>query len=188
MIMRAMFIAIGNRQRRDDGVAHTVVESLACSYDVAARFVLQLAPEIADDIAGYDLVIFLDADARASEMSIQTVDPSPARGVFTHVAGPAEIVGLSRALFGFKGRAFLCRIPAYDFSWEEGLSRLSRKCALEAMVRLECLLDDPRATAGGGNSFVEVPYARQNFSRFDPVRHHCPGSDSDLKTRDREVD
>jgi len=186
--MRAMLIAIGNRERRDDGVAHTVLESLACRHAVELRSVLQLAPEIADDIAGYDLVIFLDADARASELSIQTVDPSPANGVFTHVAGPAEIVGLAGVLFGFKGRALLCRIPAYDFSWEEGLSRRSRKRALEATVRLESLLDDLGATAGGGNSFEEVPYARQNFSRLDPVRLGCPGSDSDLKTRDREVD
>jgi hydrogenase maturation protease len=186
--MRAMFIAIGNRLRRDDGVAHTVLESLAGSHDVESRYLLQLAPEIADDIAGYDLVVFLDSDAGALELSVETVDPSPAGRVFTHVAGPAEIVGLSRALFGFKGRAFLCRIPAYDFSSKEGLSRRAETRAREAAAQLEGLLDDLRDAAGGGNSFEEVPYARQSFSRLDPVRHGCPGSDSDLKTRDREVD
>lgn len=142
--MRALLIATGNRLRRDDGVAHTVLEQLGSVRDVESRALLQLTPEVAEDIAGYDTIIFIDADVRMAALSIEALNQVPTSPALTHVSGPAEIVELSRALFGFAGRAFLCRIPGDDFSSGEGLSRRASALARQAAEKLEKLLGDLR--------------------------------------------
>ncbi len=134
--MRALLIAAGNSLRRDDGVAHAVLELL----DAEARAVFQLRPELAEDIAGYDTVVFIDADAGAEELSIGAVDDLPPSRLFTHVSTPAEIVALARSLFDFSGRAFLCRIPVDDLSAGEGLSPRATALAARAAEKLETLL------------------------------------------------
>jgi hydrogenase maturation protease len=116
--MRALLITLGNPLRRDDGVAHAVPKYLSCE----SRSFLQLTPEVAEDIARFDTVIFIDADVRATEMSIEGVAESRSSPALTHVSTAAEVVALSKALFGFTGRAFQCGIPAADLSFQEGLS------------------------------------------------------------------
>ena len=142
--MRALLIATGNRLRRDDGVAHTVLERLGPARDVQSLALLQLTPEVAEDIAGYDTVVFIDADAGAADLSLEPLDRLPSPSALTHVARPAEIVELSKALFGFTGRAFLCRIPVEDLSSGEGLSRRASALAAPATRKLEDLLDNMR--------------------------------------------
>lgn len=143
--MRALLISLGNRLRRDDGVAHAVAELLGAT-DFESRALLQLTPEIAEDIAGYDAVIFLDADARAAEPSIHTLDESASVSALTHASSPKEIVGLSRTLFGFAGQALLCRIPVDDLSCGEGLSHRAREHAASAARKLKILLRDLRSS------------------------------------------
>jgi len=116
--MRALVIAIGNPLRRDDGVAHAV----RLPPGVERRDVLQLTPELAEEIAPYDAVVFIDADASAGELRIEPVNSLPSASPLTHVSKPAEIVALARALFGFSGGAYACRIPASEFSIGRGLS------------------------------------------------------------------
>jgi hydrogenase maturation protease len=144
--MRALLIAQGNRLRRDDGVAHAVLERLDPASDVEPRAILQLTPEVAEDIAGYEMVIFIDADAGATDLSIEPINQPPPAPALTHVSRPAEVVELSRALFGFSGRAFLCRIPVDDFSPGERLSRRASALAVQAAKKLELLLGETRKT------------------------------------------
>lgn len=126
--MRTLVIAIGNPLRRDDGAAHHV--SIPPGAD--SRAVLQLTPEIAEEIAGYDSVVFLDADVAAKQVQIEPVDSLPLTSALTHVSRPAEIVAIARALFGFTGRAYTCRIPVSDLSQGEGLTPLTETFAQQA--------------------------------------------------------
>jgi len=126
--MRTLVIAIGNPLRRDDGVAHHVLIPPGAD----RRSVLQLTPEIAEEIAGFDSVVFLDGDVTAKEVRIESVDSLPSASTLTHVARPAEIVALARALFGFTGRACTCRIPVSDLSEGEGLSPRTETFARQA--------------------------------------------------------
>ena len=126
--MRTLVIAIGNPLRRDDGAAHQVVTPP----DADRRSALQLTPEIAQEIAGYDSVVFLDADVSAKEVRIEPVDSLPTASALTHVAKPSEIVALARALFGFTGRAYTCHIPVSDLSEGEGLSPHTDELAQQA--------------------------------------------------------
>lgn len=147
--MRTLWIPLGNRLRRDDGVAHAVLQLLRDAFDLESRPLLLLTPEVADEIASYAMVIFLDADASAADLSIEVVEELRSPPALTHFSTPAQIVELSRALFGFEGRAFVCRIPANDLSFGEGLSRDARAVAARAAAELEILL-------GGLGSFDPV--------------------------------
>jgi Ni,Fe-hydrogenase maturation factor len=113
--MRALVVTLGNPLRRDDGVAHAVPKYLNCE----SRSLLHLTPEVAEDIARFDTVIFIDADVRATDVSIERVAESPSSPALTHVSTAAQVVALSKALFGFSGRAFQCRIPAGDLSYQQ---------------------------------------------------------------------
>ena len=126
--MRALVIAIGNPLRRDDGVAHHVL----IPSGVERRAVLQLTPEMAEEIAPYSSVVFVDADVDAKQVEMEPVDSVLAPSALTHVSRPSEIVALARALFGFTGRAYTCRIPVSDLSEGEGLSPRTETFAQQA--------------------------------------------------------
>jgi Ni,Fe-hydrogenase maturation factor len=113
-----LFIAIGNTLRADDSIAHELVERLDCE----SRSCHQLTPEIAAEMAGFETVIFLDADGSVLEPILEPVDESASSRPLTHVSSPAEVVALARALFDFRGHAYQLRLPASDFSYRDGLS------------------------------------------------------------------
>jgi Ni,Fe-hydrogenase maturation factor len=117
--MRTLFIAVGNPWRGDDGAAHAVLKRLD---HAECRSLVQLVPELAAEIAGFDQVVFIDADVSAATVCIESI-PDPQASAVTHVMSTAEVVELSRTLFGFRGCALQCRIPATDVSYRDGLSR-----------------------------------------------------------------
>lgn len=133
-----LLIALGNPLRRDDGVAQKVVDLLPRV--VCSRRLLQLTPEVAPTLAGFDLVVFIDADVQSKELKIEAVGQNGSRSALSHHADPASIVELATRLFGFTGRALLCRVPGEDFSSGEGLSPQAAKAAAAAAVELEKLL------------------------------------------------
>lgn len=137
--MRTLAIAIGNVLRGDDGVAHAALEQVA---QIDRRWCLQLTPEHAAEIAAYDVVVFVDADAEAGDTVIETLRESQLPPQMTHIWSPAEIVALARALFRFTGRAFICRIPAEDFSASERLSPRAAAQACEAARQLTRIMED----------------------------------------------
>ncbi len=126
--MRTLLISIGNELRADDGVAHAIASSL----DVQKRAVFQLTPEIAAEIAGYELVFFVDADATVKRTALEEIHACEQASALTHAATPAQIVALSRALYQFSGRAFVCRVPASDFRIGGDFSTETKRAAAEA--------------------------------------------------------
>lgn len=137
--MRALAIAIGNVLRGDDGVAHAALELME-QIDCCSCF--QLTPEHAAEIAGYDAVVFVDADAEAGQTIVEPLRERQLPPQMTHIWSPAEIVALARALFRFTGRAFVCRIPAEDFSASERLSPRAAAQAREAARQLTRMMED----------------------------------------------
>lgn len=112
--MRALIIAIGNRLRADDGVAHRVADLLT---GAPIRRVHQLTPEVAADMQEADTVIFLDADPAADHPSLERVQsPAQTAGSLSHSMTPEVVVTMASRLYGFQGDAWLCRLYARDFS------------------------------------------------------------------------
>lgn len=126
-------IAIGNPLRGDDGVAVHALEQLRPSF-AQSLSVQQLTAELAAEIAPYDRVLFLDADVTAAEVRIEPVSAKTGAAPLSHSSSPGEIVALAAALYGFTGQAFVCRLPAADFSPGVGLSATSES-AVAALAR-----------------------------------------------------
>ena len=146
--MRTLLIAIGNTLRRDDGVAHYVLrlagDVTGVDRGVESRTVMQATPELAAELARFGQVIFLDADAMPGEVRLEPIAADAVRGsALGHAMGAAEVVALARALFGFQGEAFLCRIPGEDFTAGEGLSERARENAAKARTLLLAVLSTP---------------------------------------------
>jgi hydrogenase maturation protease len=138
--MPVLLIAIGNSLRRDDGAGHRVVELLAPPPGIAVRDVFQLTPELAEDLAGAQTVVFIDASVATAEVALEPVETGAGSTPMSHSLAPAEVVALARALFGFEGRAWLCHVPGADFEDGEGLSDIAEANARSAAERLRALL------------------------------------------------
>ncbi len=146
--METLLIAVGNPLRRDDGAARRVIELLKpLPPGVEIRRIHQLVPEIAEEILPYSKVVFIDAivmvpECTSSDIFFDEIVRPPVRwpGAVIHESSPPEIVALSRRVFGFEGRAWVCGIPGVDFSTGEGLSPLAESCARRAAQVLRELL------------------------------------------------
>lgn len=128
--MRTLVLAIGNTLRGDDGAAHHLADYLGARQGVDVRRVHQLTPELAAEMAGVRITVFVDADAAATEARMERVTAAPQRSSVSHTMAPGEIVLLAEQLYGFRGSAYLCHIPAHDFTRDGELSD-----AAEAGVR-----------------------------------------------------
>ncbi len=129
-------VAIGNRLRRDDGVAHRVLELAGPMPGAKTWAVTQLTPEMAEEMAGADRVVFIDADIEGGKARIEPVEAGRWGTPLGHAMGPGEVVGLARSLFNFQGEALLCRVPGADFSEGEDLTA---EAELNAVAAAEIL-------------------------------------------------
>lgn len=141
--MQVLVLAIGNTLRGDDGAAHHVADLLGPHDGVRVRLVHQLTPELAPEIAGARTVIFVDADAAAGETRVDRVMAALRRSPVHHTMTPGELVMLAEQLYGFRGVAYLCRVPAKDFTPRETLSDVA-----EAGVRAAVTLVTTKLAGG----------------------------------------
>jgi hydrogenase maturation protease len=113
--MSVLVVAIGNELRGDDAVAYRVVERIEPSAPAHIRRQQQLTPETASELAPYDAVIFLDADPSAAAPVFDRVQPL-ATAPLSHSLSAGSVVLLARSLYGWRGDAWLCRLPAREFT------------------------------------------------------------------------
>ena len=134
-------LACGDPLRGDDGAAHAAVRLIPAGSGGEMRSIQQLTPELAQDIGGFDRVVFLDADAASDRVVIEPIDVTRPRSPLTHVSTQAEIVALARALFGFTGEGVrLLHLPARDFSPGDAPRPETAQFARQAAHELTALL------------------------------------------------
>jgi hydrogenase maturation protease len=138
--MRTLLLACGNTLRGDDAAAHAVLRLIEPGTNHAVRAVQQLTPELAQEIARFSRVVFIDADAGSKALSIEPLRAATPRSPLTHAATPEEVVALAAALFGFAGEAFLCRIPAQHFGAGDDPAPEVLQLAREAAVEIANLI------------------------------------------------
>jgi hydrogenase maturation protease len=142
--VRALVIAIGNRLRADDGVAHRVADLLQVP-SAKLRRVHQLTPEIAADMQDAETVVFIDADPRAEGPSLERIAGSvETAGFLSHSMTPETLVAMASRLYGFHGEAWICRLCARDFSpsteiSDEAAAQLEKAAQLvEQLLEARC--------------------------------------------------
>ncbi len=111
-----LIIGVGNDLRSDDGAGRVVadtVEALGLA-GVDVRSQSQLTPELAEAMAGRRLVVFVDADTGADEVSVRPVGTSDGRGPLTHHGTPEALLDLVRNVGTPPRTTVTVSIPAAD--------------------------------------------------------------------------
>ncbi len=154
----ALVIGYGNTSRRDDGVGYHVVDALNARLgrpslgelssdpadqagDIHTIWLHQLAPELAEIVASYDLVVFVDAhrDRCAPDLHIVPLTSSYHSSMISHHLHPETLLALTRDLYGHSPRAVLVSVRGHDFDFGESLSLRTQEltdAALEEIIRL----------------------------------------------------
>lgn len=135
-----LVIGYGNPDRQDDGVAWHVLHALAARLDLPAPdsyeddftpndrldfiFTLQLTPEMAEQIAPFERVCFVDAHTGSIAVPVQLI-PLEGRfqhSPFTHHLTPQSLLSMCQTLYGKTPLAALLSVRAHQFEFERQLS------------------------------------------------------------------
>ncbi len=131
--MNFLVIGYGNTLRSDDGAGQRVAEKIG-QWElpgVLALAVHQLTPELAENIAQADAVIFVDAVATNSEnpvsVKIQPLQAEAENTSLGHSYNPRELLFVTQVLYGQLTPAYYVLIPAVNFDWGEEFSSLTQR-------------------------------------------------------------
>ncbi len=145
---RILILGFGNPLRGDDGVGWYVATQLferTGAWRCDVRTLHQLVPELADDLARYEVAVLIDASADQPAGSVRIRElgaeaPRTEEGAFSHHVGPRELLTLAATLYGHTPRTFLCTIGGADFGFTEQLSPSAQAGAQQAIRTLQALL------------------------------------------------
>ena len=131
-----VIIGYGNSYRRDDGAGPALAEKLVdywSTQGISARLLTstQLMPEMADELADYDVeaVVFVDTLAQTvTQSSVTAIQifpvaldaTSPSLG---HQLDPSTLLVYAALLYGRYPHAWLVTIPGIDFTHGQGFSK-----------------------------------------------------------------
>lgn len=135
-----LIIGYGNVLRGDDAVgvlaAHQLEQKFSRDPEVKVIACQQLTPEMADDISGSELVIFLDASyseepgtVRCKPLSADNASPG-----FTHDVSPEWLVAAAEQLYGDMPKAMSLTLSGWSFDAGRRLSGGAQRC-LPELVR-----------------------------------------------------
>ena len=143
--IRCLILACGNTLRGDDGVGPWLAEWAEQRYRGESRIQVssrqQWTPELAEDIAEAESVIFIDCslESQPGSVSLHPVDPAPVNPtIATHHLGPPELLALARELFGSTPqRALLLSVGAASTEIGEEFSGAVKAALPKASSELE---------------------------------------------------
>src|SRR5215831_18823281 len=125
-----VIIGYGNELRGDDGIGPRVARRVAAGGWRGILFwaVPQLLPEMAEDLAGARLAIFIDARAGAGgeAVEVRCIEPGGAAAGVTHFGDPRVLLALAQALYGWSPEAWLVTVAGEDFEPGKRLSEAAR--------------------------------------------------------------
>ena len=163
---KTLVVGYGNPDREDDGVAWFILRGLASRLgrDVSEleyqidpvgppphlAFMLQLLPELAETMAGYDHVCFLDAHTGAfdQEIRFEEVQKDSQPSSFTHHLAPADCLAMAATLYGRAPRTVFLSVRGYSFGFGQSLSSRTESLAQRAERLVFAWLGSPEAEPG----------------------------------------
>ena len=130
---KILVIGYGNDSRNDDGVGWFVIDQLreAALPGVALLAAHQLEVDLIETVSRFDWVIFVDAALPevAPCVTRTAVEPALESHAVSHYLTPADMLAMSRMLYGSEPHGVLFQIPAYDLDFGERLSALTETAA-----------------------------------------------------------
>ena len=143
--MTALVIGYGNPLRTDDGLGWhaAAVLALAGLDDTVVLQRHQLTPELAVDVAGASVVVFVDArpaGAGDGDVQVDQVEPDYGPLTWTHHLTPGELLALTALAGHGPPRAWLVTAPALCTEPGDGLSAAERELLPEVLARVSALV------------------------------------------------
>jgi hydrogenase maturation protease len=143
--IRCLILACGNTLRSDDGIGPRlcawVQQHFSANPSVRAISDHQWTPEIAEEIAKAETVLFIDCtlDCAAGQIILREVHPTPlVPGLVTHHVGAPELLAITRDLYNTAPRkALLLTVGAGSIELGEGLSPQVQAAFPDATALLE---------------------------------------------------
>ncbi len=147
---RFLIIGYGNELRGDDAVGPKVAKIVAHWQLPSVRTIAtqQLKPELVNDIAAADYVIFVDAGS--DQCSARTVQLNPivvgcpsSRALTASLsadslaANPLTLLNLAKQLYGHAPQAWLLEVPTENFDTGKGLSSITQRGCDQAVRTIE---------------------------------------------------
>ncbi|MGQ9814037.1 MAG: hydrogenase maturation protease [Candidatus Roseilinea sp.] len=151
----ALIIGYGNPDREDDGVGWRIVERLAARLPGAAiaqsildpqpredipslLVALQLVPEMAETVARYERVCFVDAHTGAypNDLNIAETQAIFQSSPFTHHLTPDTLLALTRAAYDRAPEGMVISVRGYQFGFKQTLSPATDALANQAVDRI----------------------------------------------------
>jgi hydrogenase maturation protease len=149
-----LVLGYGNPDRQDDGVAWHILHALAFQLHLPAPdsyedefpsnnrldfvFTLQLTPEMAEQIAPYERVCFVDAHTGsiAAEVQLVAVEAQFQQSPFTHHLTAQSLLSMCQMLYGKTPQAALVSVLGYQFEFERQLSAETAALVPEAVAKI----------------------------------------------------
>ena len=137
---KLLILGYGNPDREDDGVAWHILRALTMrlglippeSYEeefpelapIDFAFYLQLMPEMAEEIASYPYVCFIDAHTGniPEPVHLINVESEFQNSPFTHHLTPQSLISICEAIYGKKPDAALLSVLGHRFLFSRELS------------------------------------------------------------------
>jgi hydrogenase maturation protease len=162
-LKRVLVCGFGNLYRRDDGVGRAVVNGVRCrlghgpleslddgfgdlGHRVDTVMLHQLVPELAETVADYDLVVFVDAHVADITEPLQEewVEPLCRSSSFvSHQTHPSTVLEFAERMYDRAPKAVMLSLRGYDFDFGEGLSLETAALVPLAVERILTLCIEP---------------------------------------------
>jgi len=155
MQAKTLIIAYGNRDREDDGAGWHILDKLALQLGLETPefpgdqvstpdgrltllYLFQLLPEMAEDIADYDQLIFIDAHNSPSlpNLVFEQVLPDQTHSAFTHHMGPGELLAIAQILGRKLPLSWILSVRGFSFRFARTLSEETSEMVDQAFSRL----------------------------------------------------
>ena len=140
-----LVIGYGNDLRTDDGAGRCVADAIDARRlnGVAVRSVPQLTPELALDLSGRSVVVFVDASIDDVDVVVRPVDAADSGPTtMSHHGDPASLLAMVPSVGEPPQRAYLVSIPASDLSLGFDLSPRTEAAVAEAVEAVTALVSD----------------------------------------------
>jgi hydrogenase maturation protease len=163
-----LVIGYGNPDRQDDGVAWHILNQVSARLGIAIEeeslssstanqpvrllFILQLTPDLAEDLAAATHACFVDAHTGdlALDLNVEELQPGYQTSAFTHHMSPQTCLGLAQALYGAAPRSVLVSVRGYQFEFSHELSSatalLAQKATQQVVQWVSEALDPPQSS------------------------------------------
>ncbi len=152
---KILIIGYGNADREDDGVAWHILDRLAerlgrpepaqaaeslehSNVAPDPLCLLQLDPDLAETVADYDRICFVDAHtgAYAEDVRIEEIAGKFQTSPFTHHMTPETVLALAATLRGRTPQGIVVSVRGYQFGFARALSPATAQLAEAATERI----------------------------------------------------